>query len=556
FLYFPPMSAHPSKKIKLEDLPSCPYGSSCYRKNPAHFKEYSHSDTTLTSATTTEVKPTNNKALPVCPFGAACYRKNLLHFAEFSHPFNLLNPDADSSDEEETTESTKTKEIVEIGKKRKAESEDYDDGEATEEYNSDDESAYDVKLEKTFSKMNDDEKRLMIERAFELKEKLKEKLKRSREEAEERKKEVEQLQNKITEGALLMEGEEEVLKGTNVKYFELFPERSYKQGSAAEVHFRLAESQFYRLLSGYATAQVVKVEYVCNPIIINRFNKARQELKEKRGIEYSYPVLAFHGTAIANIQPICETGFKVPGQKGFQHATDTGYYGRGTYFSEYPGYSMGYIKGSTKLLLCQVLQGKVYQCTQLITGAGLQDGYDSHCSPCKKELIIFRSDYILPQYIVHYKLNAGEFKYTPHGITKELIKKKLNKIGKLYKKAVTKKDKSIFAGYKFVFIGQMADTTLAIETLVQRFSGHVCKNELGSNSKKGSKQAAYAYYGFSNYDAPNVIICSVAEMEATTPSMELQAYKNMGFQTFYREDYLYDSIIEGAAKSLDEYAHD
>ena len=50
---------------------------------------------------------------------------------------------------------------------------------------------------------------------------------------------------------------------------------------------------------------------------------------------------------------------------------------------------MGYISGSTKLLLCQVLQGKVrikltreeyivryllkvYQCTKLITGAGLQ----------------------------------------------------------------------------------------------------------------------------------------------------------------------------------------
>jgi hypothetical protein len=28
-----------------------------------------------------------------------------------------------------------------------------------------------------------------------------------------------------------MEGEEEVLKGTEVKYFELFPERNYKQGS-------------------------------------------------------------------------------------------------------------------------------------------------------------------------------------------------------------------------------------------------------------------------------------------------------------------------------------
>ena len=62
-------------------------------------------------------------------------------------------------------------------------------------------------------------------------------------------------------------------------------------GSAAEVHFRLAESQFYRLLSGYATwvkilfiatekwtlmsmrcrAQVSKVEYVCNPVLIKKF---------------------------------------------------------------------------------------------------------------------------------------------------------------------------------------------------------------------------------------------------------------------------------------------
>lgn len=29
------------------------------------------------------------------------------------------------------------------------------------------------------------------------------------------------------------------------------------------------------------------------------------------------------------------------------------------------------------------------------------------------------------------------------------------------------------------------------------------------------------------FDAPNVIICSSAEMEAATPSDELQAYKNM-----------------------------
>lgn len=78
-------------------------------------------------------------------------------------------------------------------------------------------------------------------------------MKKSREETEERKKEIEQLQNKVnqcllcffienipivfqvTEGILLMEGEEEVLKGTKTKYFELFPERSYKQGKSMNI---------------------------------------------------------------------------------------------------------------------------------------------------------------------------------------------------------------------------------------------------------------------------------------------------------------------------------
>jgi len=81
----------------------------------------------------------NNKTLPACPFGATCYRKNLLHFAEFNHPFNLLNPDADSDDEEEETNKSADKiETKDGGKKRKAESQEYTDGEKTEEYNSDD----------------------------------------------------------------------------------------------------------------------------------------------------------------------------------------------------------------------------------------------------------------------------------------------------------------------------------------------------------------------------------------------------------------------------------
>ena len=77
----------------------------------------------------------SKKPLPVCPYGATCFRKNLVHFAEFSHPFNLLNPDADSSDDEEK-EKGKEKD----SKKRKAEDEKEEevDADKTEEYDSDD----------------------------------------------------------------------------------------------------------------------------------------------------------------------------------------------------------------------------------------------------------------------------------------------------------------------------------------------------------------------------------------------------------------------------------
>jgi len=133
-------------------------GSKCYRKNPAHFKEFSHSDPTPASSTTTttpQVTTTglskskfflvkhrlfdldSNKTLPVCPFGATCYRKNLLHFAEYSHPFNLLNPDTDSSDEEDNKKPNDKKKTSDE-KKRKVESEEEDDGDKTEEYDSDD----------------------------------------------------------------------------------------------------------------------------------------------------------------------------------------------------------------------------------------------------------------------------------------------------------------------------------------------------------------------------------------------------------------------------------
>ena len=66
------------------------------------------------------------------------------------------------------------------------------------------------------------------------------------------------------------------------------------------------------------------MEYVVNPVLIRRFQKARQKLKNARAEKMSYPVLAFHGTKETNIHSICKGGFRVPGEANFEHATDTG----------------------------------------------------------------------------------------------------------------------------------------------------------------------------------------------------------------------------------------
>lgn len=85
-----PGSAKKAKTTGNSVLPPCPYGSRCYRKNPQHFKEYSHGDrshdnTPGSSKSTVQI---DTSKLPPCKYGAACYRKNLLHFAEFSHPIS------------------------------------------------------------------------------------------------------------------------------------------------------------------------------------------------------------------------------------------------------------------------------------------------------------------------------------------------------------------------------------------------------------------------------------------------------------------------------------
>lgn len=464
-------------KKKAAPTKECPYGARCYRKNPDHFIEFSHpkkakGEDTTDSADSSSASKIDDTGLPPCKYGASCYRKNLMHFAEYSHPTAVTDKVTASDDSGHDTDVISDDDDAPSTSKKKKKS-----------VKSEDILKRGMSLVKSYSQMTEAERKELIKKAFEAKAKLQKELKETKEEVKKKDQELDKLTKEVASGVLLMDGEKDALEGKTTVYFDLFAERAYKEGSAAQMHFRLAESQFYRLLSGSAGYRITKVEYVVNPKLVKGFKECREALKKLRGEEFSYPVLAFHGTKQEYITPICETGFKVPGA-GHKHRTDTGWYGKGVYFSEYPSYSMGYIQGATKLLLSQVLPGKVYNCTKLIHGAPLQKGYDSHTSPDKHELVIFNAYHILPQYIVHYTTGTGEFKYTAppaagKGKTAAAVKAfdvhnaDSGTVNAKYWEALGKPASKVMSGFMVQFTGTFPGTQKEMQDLVIKHGGTV-----------------------------------------------------------------------------------
>ncbi|ELR18837.1 Poly(ADP-ribose) polymerase catalytic domain containing protein [Acanthamoeba castellanii str. Neff] len=203
---------------------------------------------------------------------------------------------------------------------------------------------------------------------------------------------------------LYLPGEREALTGTEMRTFTLMPSRGFGD-DASEMHYRTAESQFHRLCEGMTGVKVTRVDYIVNPPLVKNFERKRLELAGHVDWEDTKPILAFHGTSDDNITAICKHNFdfsKIGASTG-----NLGFYGKGVYFSEFASYSIPYVRGGTKLLLCKVLVGHSFRMSRVETGKPQVEGYDSHISPCGKELVIFSPDQILPTYIIHYTTGSG-----------------------------------------------------------------------------------------------------------------------------------------------------
>ncbi|XP_017312701.2 aprataxin and PNK-like factor isoform X1 [Ictalurus punctatus] len=91
------------QKAKVQRRTPCPYGTSCYRKNPIHFQECSHpGDGDYEDEQDDEDGEDDDR--PECPYGTDCYRKNPLHKKEYKHtqpPAKTTAPDDDDDGEEQ-----------------------------------------------------------------------------------------------------------------------------------------------------------------------------------------------------------------------------------------------------------------------------------------------------------------------------------------------------------------------------------------------------------------------------------------------------------------------
>ena len=192
---------------------------------------------------------------------------------------------------------------------------------------------------------------------------------------------------------------------TMVKHTILPPKRA-RSFDPLEMHFCLAESHFSRLMAKKNKHhEVQSVDLYLNPPLMRKFELKQAEMEGKYpGQNECKPILAFHGTKLANIDSIVRKNFDL--SKLASNSGNRGYYGAGIYFSEFPEVSIEY--GETgKLLLCKVLPGKSYDCTSMMLGKNLETGYDSHRVEADKEgrgteLVIFNADQILPCYVINF----------------------------------------------------------------------------------------------------------------------------------------------------------
>ncbi|PRP82411.1 hypothetical protein PROFUN_10111 [Planoprotostelium fungivorum] len=161
-------------------------------------------------------------------------------------------------------------------------------------------------------------------------------------------------------------------------------------------HKYLPSKEIFNLIERGLVANGTTVKGFKNILRLDLATRFERKWEEMRKRDPTVKVqMVYHGTRNPSaVEGIMKKGLLVPGKdgNGVAHATDTGYWGKGIYTSPDANLSVGYMSGQGGgLFVCSILMGKVYKCTQMMTGGPKMDGYDSH-----SEWIVFDECQVLP----------------------------------------------------------------------------------------------------------------------------------------------------------------
>jgi hypothetical protein len=219
---------------------------------------------------------------------------------------------------------------------------------------------------------------------------------------------------------MFLPGEYDAIENNECRLFTFKPERTFSN-EVSHIHFRVAESEFHRLLQVKNAYRVIEVKYIVTPYLIRKFEQRRSQMAFAMGKKYRdvKPILAFHGVPdgdeidwiiLNNIRNV-ET--------------------EGAYFYSDHTYAQKFIQGEGgRIMLFLVLTGRA---TQVNDGTlkssdmhqrqidDLKKTMKGDCLESRggKEHMVFDSDLIIPYYVVKYEKptqvnNVNQ--QNPHGI--------------------------------------------------------------------------------------------------------------------------------------------
>lgn len=175
-------------------------------------------------------------------------------------------------------------------------------------------------------------------------------------------------------------------------------------------HYEFARSQFEwnlheaqkQKLVGAAGLKVKSVTLVYNPLLQEKFEKAKQEMI-KDGIDPG-EIFVYHGSNIKNYPDICRKGILIGG-KDVKIAIGS-VYGFGVYTASDATMSIHFANKNGKLLLCKGLVGRISPNPIKKIEDLSKTNYHSYFADFRgvqsNYYIFFKSDYVIPYYIIEY----------------------------------------------------------------------------------------------------------------------------------------------------------